>query len=490
MNSNSVRDLLCIVFGLLCAPICVQAQEQAEDPRETTYKASSISKAPVSDRVLEVRSPTPVEFRLANGLTVLVVEDHRTPVIRAELHVNGAGALFEPAHRHGLARLVVNMLLQGTELRSRRQLTEDIDRLGLVLFSSAQTGSAEAAIRASGLSDEFEQWFRLVAEVVLHASFPGDELAKLRQRRDAQQQRDAASPSVVAEQQFRRMIRGDAPNVTIPTGSKPCSDCTIDILRQWYSERFAPQNAVLGIAGDIRPARALRATRHAFGPWRKTGFQPEALPDSPVRSSMASVCLIDRPDSVQTTLLVGGLAAGRMGEDYFPMLVLNHVLGEGPSSRLRMRLRDERGLAYTVGSSFSVHPHPSVWQASADVRTESAGEALSLMLAEIDHISRGDISEQETQKSKRSIAAALAFSLEDPVAPLTLALSSRRFGLPAAERNTFTQRIASVTAFDVRRVARKYLDRATLQVIAVGDARPIRPVVQKWVPLQQIHLVQ
>ena len=169
--------------GLLLATFVMVAPARPQAPGDS--KAVSVSKverknrAPVSKEILRVKLPQPVEATLPNGLTVLILEDHRFPIVTVDFTIDGAGALWEPSDQHGLAGVTAQMLREGTAARTSKQINEDIDRLGSTFSASAPFGDGAASVDASGLSDNFDTWFPLAADLLLNANFPADELANL-----------------------------------------------------------------------------------------------------------------------------------------------------------------------------------------------------------------------------------------------------------------------------------------------------------------------
>ncbi len=187
----------------LPARLPLQAQEgEALSPGKIERK----NRAPVSRDMLRVKLPKPVEVKLKNGLTVLVMEDHRAPFISLQLHIKGAGALFEPAPLAGLASTTAQMLREGTKSRTSLQIAETIDRLGAALGAASSFGSSEAVLSASGLSDNFDAWFEVVADVLLDPSFPADELEKLKQRQRVQLRQQRSSASFLASERFNSAV--------------------------------------------------------------------------------------------------------------------------------------------------------------------------------------------------------------------------------------------------------------------------------------------
>src|SRR5919108_1192716 len=145
-------------------------------------KVERKNKAPLSTETLRVHLPKPVEAKLANGLTVLILEDHRLPGVFAQLHIRSAGALFEPANLPGLASATAHMLREGTRTRTSRQIAETLDRLGASVGAGSGFGSVETVFTASGLSENFDEWFTVALDILLHPSFPDAELSQLKER--------------------------------------------------------------------------------------------------------------------------------------------------------------------------------------------------------------------------------------------------------------------------------------------------------------------
>jgi predicted Zn-dependent peptidase len=192
------------------------------------------------------------------------------------------------------------------------------------------------------------------------------------------------------------------------------------------------------------------------------------------------VLLVHRPNSVQTTVALGNIAIDRRSPDYLPMVLMNDVIGGGASARLFLNLREEKGYTYGVYSNFSALRYPGPWRAGGNMRTEVTDGALVEFFNEIRRIRDEKVSGRELEESKRSIVAGFALSLEQPTRVLNFAITRKLYGLPADYWDTYAAKIMAVSAEDVQRVARKYLNPETLQLVAVGDAAKIKTVLEKY----------
>lgn len=442
-------------------------------------KVERKNRAPVSREILRVKLPKPVEAKLANGLTVLILEDHRAPFVNLHLHIGGAGALFEPADTAGLANATAQMLREGTQSRSSIQIAEEIDRLGAALGASASFGSPDTVLSASGLSDNFDDWFEVLVDVLLHPSFPADELEKLKQRQRVQLREQRSASGFLANERFYRTVYGEHPAAIISPTAESVDRLSREALIQWHRARYAPQNAILGIAGDVRAKALIAKLEKKLAGWKHDEVK-EIWPRDPAAAKRRKVLLVNRPNSVQTTVALGNIAIDRLSADYMPMVVMNHVIGGGASSRLFLNLREEKGYTYGVYSDFSALRYPGPWRAGGNMRTEVTEGALSEFFNEIRRIRDEKVPRAELEASKRAIVASFALSLEQPSRALGFAITAKQYQLPADYWDTYPAKIMAVTAADVERIARKYLDPDALQLVAVGDAGKIKPILEKY----------
>jgi predicted Zn-dependent peptidase len=466
--------LISLVVSSLAGGVCAQ-DGAAIAPSKVERK----DRAPVSREILPIKLPKPIEAKLKNGLTVLILEDNRAPFINMQLHIGGAGALFEPAAMAGLANTTAQMLREGTQTRTSLQLAEEIDRLGASIGAGAAFGAPDTVLNASGLSENFDVWFRLAVEMLLRPSFPADELEKMKQRMRAQLREQRSAANFLLNERFNRLVYGDHPAARVSVTAESIDRLNRESLSQWHRERFTPENSILGIAGDVRAKDLLVKLEKQLAGW-KTRQVAQPWPRDPTPADGRKVLLVHRPNSVQTTLTLGNIAVNRRSPDYLPMVLMNDIIGGGASARLFLNLREEKGYTYGVYSSFSALRYPGPWRAGGNMRTEVTDGALVEFYNEIRRIRDEQVSGRELEESKRSIVAGFALSLEQPTRLLNFAITRVLYGLPADYWDSYANKIMAVSAADVQRVARKYLNPDTLQLVAVGDATKIKTVLEKY----------
>jgi len=445
-------------------------------------KVEHKNRAPVSKDILHVKLPKPVEAKLENGATVLILEDHRLPTISVQLLIQGAGGLFDADDRAGLASTVAAMMKEGTTTLNSRQVSEGIDDLGATLFFTAGFGTADAVVSASGLSENFDQWFALMINTLQTANFPDGELQKLKQRQITGLKQQRAQSSFLANEMFRKAVYGKHPASIVTATAASLQAMTSDELKAWRDQRYVPQNAILAIAGDVNAKTLIPKLNRMTATWKKTDYRA-VTPPAPKAAEGRRVYLIDRPNSVQTNLVLGNLAIDRANPDFIALTVLNRILGGGAASRLFTNLREEKSYTYGAYSRFQASELVGPFSASSEVRTAVTDGAMTEFLKELNRIRDEKVPAAELEQAQHSLVSAFALSLEQPSEVLSYETTRKRFGLPENYWDTYPARIAAVTADDIERVAKKYIIPANLQIVAVGDASKIKTVMEKYGPV-------
>jgi predicted Zn-dependent peptidase len=203
------------------------------------------------------------------------------------------------------------------------------------------------------------------------------------------------------------------------------------------------------------------------------------IPPAPAQSA-SRIVLIDRPGSVQTVLQLGTLGIERTSPDYFAVLMADRVLGGGPSGRLFLNLREDKGYTYGAYSSFGGSRFRGTWGASSEVRTDVTEGAMKEFMYELNRLRDEAVPAEELENAKRAIVGSFALSLDQPQSLLQNIILQKLYNLPADYWDTYPQKVAAISAADIQRVAKQYIDLGHLQVVAVGDAAKAREVLAKY----------
>ena len=437
-------------------------------------------KAPVNTRTLTPTLPKPVEDKLANGLQIVLIEDREMPTFTMQLVID-RGSVAEPKGKEGLAQAAAAQLREGTRTRSTEQIAEGFDLLGASFGARSDLGTSVA--NASGLVESLDTALELFADVVRNPTFPQAELDKYKQRLLSQIQNQRGNSGFIAQEQFAHAIYGDFPAGTLVPPEASIRALTSADLAQFHAANYAPNVGMLLVAGDVTMAQLKPKLERAFGSWERKDVSPTTF--SAVASPPGGrVYVIDRPASVQTSLVMGNLAIKGNDPDRFSISVMNRILGGSPASRLFTNLREAKGYTYGAYSSVSINRYPGVASASAEVRTEVTEGAMKEFMYEFERIAKEPVSDVELANAKRAIIGGFALSLENPQSFLGNVYQQKLYGFPANYWEQYPKNIDAVTKADVARVAAKYFDPKTMQIVAVGDAPKIREALSKYGSVQ------
>ena len=462
-----------LLVAALAIPVAAQPPEEAPSLKGVVR----LNKAPVSNELLRVKLPRPQEATLKNGMTLMVLEDHRVPTFTLRI-VLPVSSLAEPEDLLGVAGATAAMLTLGTKTMDSRQLAEKLAELGGSL--NASSGSSTTSISVSGLIDNMDDLLGMLREVLLEPTFPQDELDKWKQSQLARLQQLRSNPSFLASERISRILYpDDLRGVVVPT-EESIRTLTRENLVDYHAARFVPMaGGLVGVAGDVSRQEMTEKIEKLLAGWKPGKAQPpEVKIEGPIQKRQ--IVLIDRPNSVQTHLVFANRAITRMDPDYVACMVMNHVLGSGPSARLFRNIREEKGYTYGIYSSFDASKYVNDFSASMSVRTEVTGPATEELLKEFRDIRDRLVPAEELASAKRALVASFALSLESTPGLLGRAMSLKEYGLPADYWNNYPDMVMKVTAEQVRQVARKYVPVDNIQIVAVGDPARIRDVLKQF----------
>jgi len=448
-------------------------------------------KTPVNKEVLKVAMPKAYETALGNGLRVIALENHKLPTFTMQMVIL-SGGLSDPAGQPGVAQYTATMLREGTKTRSSRQIAEAVESMGAILVSTSGLSGPTSQITAGGLTENFDQIMELFADVILNPSFPADDLNKLKTRAAAQLRAQRSQPGFLANEMFLKTMYGAHPAGRAALTPAQIQGITPETLKQFHAAHYKPNNAIFAIVGDVNPAEVVAKLEKIFG-GQQGGVQHGSQHSSWTRGDVprpdlpkvnepgqSKIYLIDRPGSEQTNLILGNLAIERNDPDYYALDVMNQILGGGASARLFLNLREDKGYTYGAYSGFSAANYRGVFRANTEVQTKVTKGSMDELIYEFKRIRDEKTPDDEFDRAKRTIVGGFAMRLESPQSLLSNIMTQKIYNLPADYWDAYPQKIAAVTADDVQRVARKYLDLAKLQIVAVGDAKQIADMLKQF----------
>jgi zinc protease len=466
-----------LVLAVTCAASVAFAQG-GQDKSAPLSKVQRLGRAPINKEVLRVKLPRPVVEKLPNGLTLVMLEDHKLPTVSFTMWIR-PGQLADPADLPGLASFTAEMLREGTEKRTSSQIASEVDSLGATLAAESRFGASYTSVTASGLVEDAPQILDLLSDVALHPAFPESELSKYKQRQEAALEERLANPAFLAQQEFRLVVYQKPPLSFNSATKESIEKITQADLKKFHAEHYTPGNTILGIAGDFKPAEMRGVIAKYFGAWSGKADRPVELPATP-SAEAAEIILVDRPGSVQTYIMGGDRTVRRTDPEYYNLAVMNQIIGGGPQARLFLDLREEHGYTYGAFSRFNSDVYPGEWYGVAPVRTAVTESSMTQFMYEYKRIRSEAVPEGEMGDAHRAIVANFALSLEQPATVLSDWLTVTHFGLPLDYWDTYPDHISAVDAAKVEEAAKRFIDLDHMQWVCVGDRAKIQDVLAKF----------
>ena len=419
-------------------------------------------------------APPPRAFKLAapresvlpNGLRLVVVESHAAPVVSMSLVVP-AGDVYDPAGKEGLAAMTAVVLTKGTATRSAEAISASIEDVGGSLTAGA--GKEFVSVNAHIASPNAALAFGLLADVVMHPSFPAAEVELFRSQLAAGVQVQQSQPAAVANRVFAGTLYGAHPLGRAATIGSIGAITRDDIVRA-HTERFRPGGSMLVVAGAITPDQAATLASNAFGKW--TGRVPAvSLPALAPVAAEREIVLVNRPGSVQSAIVAGHRIDGLLGASYFPTLVSHLVLGGGGGARLNRSLRVEHGWTYGANTALTRYRTvPGMLRAMAEVRTDVTDSSVAEIVRVYDELARTRVDTTELDLTKRRLLGSLPLQNEVASDVAASVASFRQLDLPSTYLDSLQRGVAAVTAADIETAVRRSLDARRLTIVVVGDA--------------------
>ncbi|MGC8783142.1 MAG: M16 family metallopeptidase [Armatimonadota bacterium] len=417
---------------------------------------------------LQYTLPKPERVVLPNGVVIYLLEDHDLPLVDVEMRLRG-GRLYEPAEKAGLGTVFVRAWRNGGTLtRSPEALNTAIEDMAAIL-DIADEGDT-IGITLSTLARDWRKGLSLLAELVRTPAFREEQvnLAKARAIEEIRRRNDDIAG--IASREFARLVYG----TNHPLGRLPVVQTVQKItrrdLQEWHRQLVTPRNLWIAVVGDFDRRIMLEEIRRLFGSWR--GSLP-VLPTIPMpREQDVSTGFIAK-QAEQAHVRVGHLGVARGVPERAALDVLNYILGGSFTSRLTQEIRDKRGLAYAVWSSFAPANPRGLFVMGCQTKSESAEEVIRLMKEQARRLTEEPPNEEELQQAKESLINSFVFRFPTVSDAVSAQMLLEIYGLPRDTYDTYIARVQAVTAQDVLMAARKYIHPDRLQVLVVGDGKKL-----------------
>jgi len=402
---------------------------------------------------------------LANGLTLLLLENHRLPIVVAAADVAHTH-LIEPAEQGGVAELTGRLLSEGAAGLTGEAIAQQIEDVGGALSTHASGGQVKV------LSSDRELGLRLLLDCLTRPTFENDAFEREKTRLLADIDDNTYEADALAADVFRSLAYGPHPFARPAIGTDPTAKkLTREQCVAFHSRAFTPNNTVLTIVGDFDSKAVLAEVSRLTAGWKKSDTTVTPPPDPPLPAAIVDRYL-SMPDSAQLQVLIGHAGIRRSNADYYKLLVLDHVLGTGAgfTDRLSASLRDRQGLAYSVRGAIagSAGAEPGLFLCSIGTNAANLKHVRSEIIKEINRLRDEPPTAEEVESAKAYLLGTFPFNLATTEGVGILLLEIERHKLGTNYVEDYRRAISAVSPKDVQDAAIKYLHPDKLIVVAVG----------------------
>ncbi|MEO5937544.1 MAG: pitrilysin family protein [Sphingomonas sp.] len=463
------------------------AELKAPGNIDVVTPASDADRVAVPDPAAPVVAtlPAPVTMKLANGMTLIVVEKHDLPLITASIIANGGG-IADPADRAGLANLTADLMTKGTRTRSATQIANEVEKLGGSIQSGAGWDSAEVSMEVK--SDQIAPAMAVLADVTRNPTFALDELERDRAQTIDGVQVQLKDPAKLSSYVATKVVMAGS-GYGHPLAGTPMSLKAItraDVQRT-YDLTWNPGGATLILVGDITPAAARALAERNFGSWQSKG-DPRSypVPAPAVAAANPRIIVVDLPNAGQAGVVVARPGIARSDPDFYAASVANATLGVGYSSRLNQEIRIKRGLAYSAGSGVAARRQPGYVSANTQTKNPSAPEVVGLIIDTMRGMGSAPVPTAELASRKAVLIGDFGRDTETTGGIANILGDYVIENVPLSELKAFTPKIDGIDAAAVQRISRRLFDPTGASIIVVGDAKLFLDDLRKKYPSVEV----
>lgn len=418
---------------------------------------------------LKFKLPKAEVTTLSNGMKLYLLEDRELPLVEMTAHIR-TGAIYVPEEKVGLADLFgATHRSGGTHSRSPEEIDETLDRIAASMATSVTNEYATATL--SVLKGDLDTGLAIYADVLMNPAFREERVALEKARMIEGIRRRNDNPASIAFREFNKLLYGPES----PFGREPTIESVERLTRQdllaFHRRYYHPNNVMLAVSGDFRRADLIQRLNKAFAGWKKTRVEWPPVPPVRRAESREGRAIYYVPRSVpQSTIVLGNLGVSRHDPDRLALELIDYILGRaGFTARLVREIRSNRGLAYSVGSLFSINAQAGTIGAYSMTRSDATAQATALMLEILEQMRTTPVSDEELREAQQSIVNSFVFRFENSHEVVTQQMIYDYFDYPKGWLEEYPRKIEALTAQDLLRAARKHLRPSQALVVVVGD---------------------
>ncbi len=428
-----------------------------------------------------------VKDTLDNGLVVVAAQKMGLPIFQASLAIK-AGALFDPEGKAGTAYLLKDMLEQGPEGLTSKQLAYAIEGLGGELRTHARYNCI--FVNLSLLSPYADSGLSVLAKTVMHPAFREEDFQKVKKRAISKLREIYSDPDDILLRHFRRALYRNHPlGRPIEGDGESLQRIELKDVKDFYRRFFHPNNAVLVVVSDLKPEAVISYVKKHFSAWRREPITfPEIAEPTPIEGKHVEI--IDM-DVNQSYIALGNLGIKRSNPDYNGVRIMNYILGGGSfASRFFKTIRNEKGLAYSVYSYFQPGLRfPGFFIAQLETSIDNTSDAVELMIDLIREMKEVGVKEEELADAKAFYEGSLPARTETYNQLVDAIMFGELYGLEDFYWEKDVEDIKGMNLNYVNQMARKYLNPDDFVLVIVSDTSKLKLNIRGIRP-EDIHYIE
>lgn len=430
--------------------------------------------------------PSYEKFKLANGLTVYLMEQHEVPVINVSV-ILPAGAIYD-GEKAGLASLTATALKHGTKNYKKEKLDEELDFHGASISTSASKESAGLSARMA--SKDKTKILTLLKDVLLEPSFDPGEFDKEKKRLLVGLEQQKESPRSVISSYFDKFMYGDHAYGNIVQGKiSSVTPLTVNDLKKFYAENYLPEGSAISVAGDFNKTEMRTLLTSLFSSWKK-GAKPQVNPASkPITTPVKQqVLLVNKDDAKETTFYIGAPGISRNNPDYVSIDVVNTLFGGRFTSMLNDELRVNTGLTYGANSRFTALKNGGTFAISTFTAGKTSEQAIDKALDVLKILHSKGIDEHSLTSAKNYVKGQFPPRFETAGQLAGLMTQMFWYNFDESFINNFEKNVDGLTVSKAKEIIAKYFPKDKLQFVLIGKSADIKKIAEKYGTVTEVQI--
>ncbi len=468
MKAKKLFVVKAVAVTLLCLIIAAGCLEEVKLPKLGKSEQAGNYKRIKYPKLGDIVIPDVSRITLNNGIKLFLLEDHELPIINVSAMIR-TGSIYEPADKIGLASICGEVMRTGgTETRTGDQIDEQLESIAATVETSIGTDSGSAYM--SVLKEDVDDGLEILADVLRNPAFPEDkiELAKISHRSMIARRND--QPGSIARREYYKLIYGPDSVYARHTEYATIDAINRDDLVDFHKKFFYPNNIRLAVWGDFDTQEMIKKIEKAFEGWQQAVIILPAIGDFEYKYK-TTVNLVRKDDINQSNIFLGHIGCLMSDPDYFALVLMNRILGQGFTSRLFRNVRSRMGLAYSVFGVYSAnYSYPGVFYVGSQTKSEATFKAIEAMEQEIKKITEEEVTAEELEIARESFLNSFVFNFDTKGEIIRRLVVYDYYDYPEDFLMKMKEKIEEVTRQDILRVAQEHLRPDSVQVIVVGRA--------------------